>query len=109
MFVYHHRQDALDGASELRSTREGVSRYRTSMECWQLMVLTRVRATGRIRTGAVWSPLPFTGPAFSEALIIDSKGPKIQVEGLQREALIIFFFFGVSGDRRTVDQKQSKF
>ena len=56
------------------------------------MVLTRVGATGRIRTGAVWSPLPFTVPAFSEALMEDSKGPKIQVEGLQREVLIFFFW-----------------
>lgn len=51
--------------------------------------------------------LAFHRTALPEALTKDSNGPKIRVEGLWRGALIIFF--GVSGDRRTVDQKQSKF
>lgn len=62
------------------------------MECWQLMVLTRVEAAGRVRTGAVVS-LVFHRTHFACGLVKVSKGPKIQVEELWRGALIIFFFF----------------
>lgn len=66
------------------------------MGCWQLMVLTRVEAAGRVRTGAVVS-LAFNRTHFACGLVKVSKGPKIQVEELWRGALIIFFFWCVMG------------
>lgn len=89
MFVYHHCQDAQDRASELISTRERVSRYQhgmlaangphTSRSCWE----------GSHR-GCVVS-LVFHRTHFACGLVKVSKGPKIQVEELWREDLIIFF------------------
>lgn len=45
------------------------------MECWQLVVLTRVGPTGRIGTGLVCLCL-FTGPTLCDALGENFKGAK---------------------------------